>query len=189
LPRRSSNAVQASRQADRDLGHHGPGLLLGKPEHRGTVQQVADGQRRRPHVALAHPGLADAILEEGELGRLHLLLCAIAKAVTEQQLVVPRMLVGEGQQAREAVRQAGRLRHGRQEVAARQHAHAAQDRRAILEMRVDAGRRGPGAARHVPDGDGRLAALAPQHIGGVDDAGGQRGVGLTGHVDSNLYSV
>lgn len=84
------------------------------------MRQATDGQRRRPHIALVHPGLANAILETGELGRLHLLLGALAEAVTEQQLVIPWILVGEGQQAREAIQHAGRLGHGRHEVAARQ---------------------------------------------------------------------
>jgi len=153
------------------------------------MDQAANGERRRPHAAVGHAGLADVAFEDGELFSLDRGLDAIAKAVAEQELVVARMVVGEGQHARAGVEHTGRFRQGRHETVVRQHAHRAQDRRAVGEVGIDAGCRGPGAARHVADGDGRIAVLAPQRIGGFGDAGRQGWIGLTGHVDSYLYNV
>ena len=104
-------------------------------------------------------------------------------------VVVARMLVGESQHAPTGIDHAFGLRQGRHEMLVRPLAHRPQDRRAVGEVRVDAGCRGLGAPRHVADGDGLVAILAPQRMGGLDDAERQGGIGLAGHVDSYLHSV
>ena len=113
------------------------------------MHQAADGKRRWPHVGFADSGLPDVAFEDGELGGLDRRLDTVAKTVAEQQFVVPRMLVGERQHAGAGVQHAGRLRQRRYELAVSDLAYAAQDRRAVLEMGVDAGGRRPGATRHV----------------------------------------
>jgi hypothetical protein len=147
------------------------------------MDQAAEWRRASAARRGRHAGLADVAFEDGELCRLHRGLDAIGEAVAEQKLVVARMLVGEGQHAPAGVDHAFGLRQGRHEMLVCQLADRAQDRRAIGEVRIDAGRRGLGALRHVADGDGLVAILAPQRIGGLGDTGRQGRIGLTGHVD------